>query len=487
MIPRRPQTKARVLAVVVDTALFNLALLGGYLLGGLPHGRLLLAEEAFDAYQDLFWIPLVAVPAGLYFCGLYRRDPYRLLVRSAEKAFMGCVTATGLVLALTWVLRGHLTALRASDIAGTTTAQLSRLHWGISLSALAIALALGPVAITLWRFGANRMESALFGWSRVRQRLVVAGWLDPRDLERLGRQHSPCYTILGHLAPDGPSPGRPSIRRLGSLDEAGEVLAREHADELLLVASQLGRDRMLALLDAAAAHDVRVWVVADVYGATLSAVGPGLRDRLPLLEVRKTRISGWTLVVKRLLDIGVSLVALAFAAPLLLLPACVAIVVESKGFPIFSQDRVGQGGQVFRLYKLRTMVADAPWQGPALTQQHDERITRIGRLLRRTSIDEIPQLWNVLRGDMSLVGPRAVVPYVVARYEDWERATLNVKPGLTGLAQVSGRDAVGFREKSLLNLYYVRNYSLWLDLRILFATAWVVLSGEGTGGTPDHG
>ncbi len=230
------------------------------------------------------------------------------------------------------------------------------------------------------------------------------------------------------------------------------------------------------------AADARPRILLGVYETLVAAAEPCLEQGAAYVCLQPPGISGWPWVAKRLMDVAIAGFALLLATPIIIL-ACAAIVIETKGRPIFSQERIGQYGRRFRLYKLRTMVVDADMRGGPLTAADDPRITRVGRFLRRTSIDELPQLWNVLKGDMSLVGPRAVVSYVVDNFQDWEAVSLSVRPGLTGLAQISGRDEIGFREKSLLNLYYVRNHSLWLDLRILFETVAVVLSMEGTSGT----
>jgi exopolysaccharide biosynthesis polyprenyl glycosylphosphotransferase len=487
LIPARVQTPIRLLAVAVDTLLFSAAILLGYMLAGLPEGRWLLDDPLIrQAYAEVYWLPLALAPPVFAFAGLYRRDPYRALVRSMETIFSASLAAVVGTLVLTYAFRAELTRIEAVETGAAEPADLPGLVWGFSLSAMAMTIVFAPLFLLAWRFLANRLEDRLLGYSRVPQTLVVAGRPAPGDAERLGRSYSPCYRVAGYL--EGtltPRDGEALTHapRLGAVAEAREVLRREGAREMLLLSEQLTRTEFLSLSREAAEMGIRLWVAGDVYCTMLSAVSASLRGRTPVFRIRKTSISGWTLVLKRIIDLVTASVLLLVGVPLFVIPACIAIVIDSKGFPIFAQDRVGQGGRIFRLYKLRTMVVDASEVGPALTADNDPRITRVGQFLRRTSIDELPQLWNVLVGDMSLVGPRAVVPYVADRFADWERVSLNVKPGLTGLAQVSGRDEVGFREKSLLNVYYVRNYSLWLDLRIIFATVLVVLSMEGTGGT----
>jgi lipopolysaccharide/colanic/teichoic acid biosynthesis glycosyltransferase len=183
--------------------------------------------------------------------------------------------------------------------------------------------------------------------------------------------------------------------------------------------------------------------------------------------------------VRRGVDVVVSGLALALCAPLLLL-AIVAIRLESRGGAIYRQRRVGLGGEVFEMCKLRTMVHGAERIGAGLRiDAGDERITRVGSWLRRTSLDELPNLLNVLRGDMSLIGPRPTVPEQVAQYTPRQRGRLAVKPGITGWAQVNGRASLPWSERIELDLYYVEHRSLALDLRILARTPALVLRGSG--------
>jgi exopolysaccharide biosynthesis polyprenyl glycosylphosphotransferase len=202
------------------------------------------------------------------------------------------------------------------------------------------------------------------------------------------------------------------------------------------------------------------------------------------------RGNGWSLMAKRLLDFGLSLAALIVLAPLLLLTALV-IKLTSPGPVLFVQERVGFNKRRFSIYKFRTMVANAETMirelerlnevsGPVFKIQHDPRITPIGRLLRKTSIDELPQLLNVLRGDMSVVGPR---PLPVRDYEgfneDWHRRRFSVRPGLTCLWQIAGRSSIPFQQWMELDLQYIDTWSLWLDLRIMLRTIPAVIRGAG--------
>jgi lipopolysaccharide/colanic/teichoic acid biosynthesis glycosyltransferase len=183
--------------------------------------------------------------------------------------------------------------------------------------------------------------------------------------------------------------------------------------------------------------------------------------------------------LKRALDLAGGLTLAVFSAPLLGL-ACLAIRVESPGSPIYRQRRVGKSGAPFDLYKLRTMVSGAESMGAGLAvDEGDPRITRIGAMLRRLSLDEMPNLLNVLRGEMSLVGPRPTVQVQVDQYSERQRGRLAVEPGITGWAQVKGRAALPWHERIELDLWYIEHWSLWLDLRILATTAKLLATGKG--------
>ena len=187
--------------------------------------------------------------------------------------------------------------------------------------------------------------------------------------------------------------------------------------------------------------------------------------------------SAVTDAVERLIDLVLSGVAATVTAPLVAVLA-LAIRLESPGSPIYTQSRVGRDGRLFAIYKLRTMVHGAEFTGARLAlAEGDDRITRVGALLRRYSLDELPNLWNVLRGDMSIVGPRPTLQVQVQQYTEHQRRRLEVKPGITGWAQVNGRASVPWSQRIELDLYYIEHRSLWLDLKILVRTLAMLLAG----------
>ncbi len=208
-------------------------------------------------------------------------------------------------------------------------------------------------------------------------------------------------------------------------------------------------------------------------------------------------------LVKRAFDVVVASLLLAISSPLFLLVALL-IKLDSRGPVFYRQERIGENGQPFTMLKFRSMVQDAdprvheayvtdlirrnvsPSQAPGggravLKQQGDPRVTRVGRILRKTSIDELPQLVNVLRGEMSLVGPRPALAYEVAVYKDWHHRRLAALPGITGLWQIKGRNQVSFDDMVRLDIEYIERQSLWYDISILLRTPWAVLTGRGAG------
>ena len=242
---------------------------------------------------------------------------------------------------------------------------------------------------------------------------------------------------------------------------------------------------------ACEAEGVEAWVSADFIQTLFTRVQFDQFAGHPLLIYRTTPSISWELLVKRLLDLVGSMVLLVVTFPIMLLVA-LAIRLDSRGPVLFSQNRSGLRGRAFCMYKFRTMVTNAEqgraeledrneMSGPVFKVRNDPRVTRVGRILRKTSLDELPQLWNVLRGEMSLVGPRPLPLYETANFGDLtQRRRMSVRPGLTCLWQVRGRNQItNFKDWVILDLEYIDRWSLWLDFKILLRTVPVVLFGWG--------
>ncbi len=276
---------------------------------------------------------------------------------------------------------------------------------------------------------------------------------------------------------------------LGSIDELPALLRREVVDEVHFAVSRRTLERLDKALGACDEVGVVSRVGLGLLGRLNSRPSIEVMDGAPLLTLSSAPRDEAALAVKRALDVIVSGAALLAASPLLLL-SMLAVKLTSPGPVVFRQTRAGMNGRSFTLYKLRTMVQDAEalkasleakneMDGPVFKIRKDPRITRVGAVLRKTSIDELPQLWNVLRGDMSLVGPRPALPAEVGKYEPWQRRRLSMRPGITCVWQVSGRNSVDFKRWMEMDLEYIDEWSLGLDFKLLLKTIPAVLFSRG--------
>jgi exopolysaccharide biosynthesis polyprenyl glycosylphosphotransferase len=275
--------------------------------------------------------------------------------------------------------------------------------------------------------------------------------------------------------------------RLGGIREAPQLVRTLEVDDVLIALSALERREASWIISALAHLPVRIFVLPDVATET-AKTSVSLLDGMPLVGLTESAISGWTFRLKRAMDLALTVPVLTLLSPLMLAIA-VAIRLDSPGPALFKQERVGQHNRRFRMYKFRTMYVDAEQrardvaiesdQGLVHKRRNDPRITQVGAFLRRTSLDELPQLLNVLLGDMSLVGPRPEMPWIVERYHAWQYRRLLVPQGITGWWQVHGRSDRILHLHTQDDIYYVRNFSLWLDIQILLMTIKAVLTGKG--------
>jgi exopolysaccharide biosynthesis polyprenyl glycosylphosphotransferase len=263
----------------------------------------------------------------------------------------------------------------------------------------------------------------------------------------------------------------------------------EPVDEIVFAVTRKKLDEMKQIFLFCEELGVRARVAMNFFQNRVARIEIEELEGIPFITFTTTPSNESQLAVKRLLDIAVSALLLVLAAPIILLVAT-AIKLTSPGSVFFKQTRIGLNGRIFTLYKFRTMIEDAherreevshlnEMTGPVFKMKDDPRVTTVGRVLRKFSLDEIPQFWNVFRGDMSLVGPRPPIPEEVANYHRWHRRRLSMKPGLTCLWQINGRNNVDFDRWMQLDLQYIDNWSPLLDLKILLRTIPAVLSGRG--------
>lgn len=299
------------------------------------------------------------------------------------------------------------------------------------------------------------------------------------------------YKIVGFVD-DEPARGNTDIGRfkgLGRLENLPYLIQDESIDEVIVTLPWQYHRQIMAVMTSCEAENVEVRIVPDLFQMTLSRMSLAEIAGIPMIGFKRTSSNGIRRLMKRVTDVTLSWVLIIVGAPLMGLIALM-IKLDSPGSVIFGQKRVGKGGKHFTCFKFRSMVADANARreflrnlneadGPLFKIRNDPRLTRVGRWLRRFSLDELPQLYNVLRGDMSLVGPRPPLPEEVAQYQPWHLRRLGVMPGMTGLWQVSGRSRLPFDEMVLLDIYYAEHWSLALDLKILLRTIPKVIFGEG--------
>ncbi|MEM7771472.1 MAG: undecaprenyl-phosphate galactose phosphotransferase WbaP [Cyanobacteria bacterium P01_E01_bin.6] len=280
---------------------------------------------------------------------------------------------------------------------------------------------------------------------------------------------------------------------IGSIGMAPRLARIRHIPYAIVAMPGVPRPRLLELLEKYGQTFAHLLIIPDLFGiASLWVAAKDLGGILGL-EVRQQLLLPGPRLAKFMIDLFLTLIGGMLLLPILIVVA-VLIRLDSPGPIFYGQVRIGQGGRRFRAWKFRSMMRNADQVLESYFQQHpelrkdweadhkiknDPRVTRIGRLLRRTSLDELPQLWNILRGEMSLVGPRPIVDEEIWRYGDKLPLYSKVTPGLTGMWQVSGRNNISYEERVNLDAYYVRNWSVWLDIYILLKTVWVVMVGEG--------
>jgi exopolysaccharide biosynthesis polyprenyl glycosylphosphotransferase len=275
---------------------------------------------------------------------------------------------------------------------------------------------------------------------------------------------------------------------LGNLDQAQQVVEAHDIDEIIIALPTKAHTRLVRVVQRLQDYPVHIRVVPDLF--SVATIRPQIEDLwgIPLIGIRQPVFSPLDAALKRALDLVGSIIGLVVFAPLMLI-AALLIKLDSKGPVLFTQERVGENGRPFRMYKFRTMVINAEalldqlieidkLVEPVFKLKNDPRTTRVGRILRRTSIDELPQLANVLKGEMSLVGPRPEEVRMVKRYSSWHRKRLAVKPGMTGPMQISGRGDLSLEDRVRLELDYIRNYSLWKDFEILIKTVPALIRGD---------
>jgi exopolysaccharide biosynthesis polyprenyl glycosylphosphotransferase len=350
------------------------------------------------------------------------------------------------------------------------------------------------LSIVLFRVVARLVFKALGVRRAAAQRilLVGAGDVGRQTAALLDERQWMGLQVVGFLDDDLHKVGQLAggFPVLGTLDDAPEVVEKHSIHEVIITLPPYAHKQLEKLVSVLNEMPVNVGVVPDLFPLSYLRPSIGNLGDMPLVVLKEPVLGGTILLAKRTLDLTVAVFALLLLWPVMLLLALL-IKLDSPGPVLFKQKRVGWHGKLFSIYKFRTMVVDAhskidvitarTGDGKRFLHKHrdDPRITRVGRPLRRWSLDELPQLLNVLKGEMSIVGPRPELPLVVQDYEPWQRKRFSVPPGITGWWQVVGRSENPSALYVEDDLYYIRNYSFLLDLQILFRTIGAVIRGRG--------
>jgi len=344
--------------------------------------------------------------------------------------------------------------------------------------------------LALMRVGAVALLRTFRDAQRAAGRVLIvgAGETAIEVAEIIGRELAPAYHVVGFVADDeGERVGRWPI--LGRIAETGVIAWQKGCDEIIIALPAERHEEIESVVYELQAQPVHIHIVPDLFRLALVRARAETLFGVPMVGLREPVIDGVDWALKRTFDLLLTLATLPIALPVMGLIA-LAIKLDGGGAIIFRQERIGENGRRFWMLKFRTMTPGAERLQAQVTRldengcpvykiAHDPRVTGVGRFLRRWSLDELPQLFNVLRGEMSLVGPRPEQAFVVEQYEPWQRQRLAVPPGMTGWWQVSGRSDLPMHLNTQYDLFYIRNYSLWLDLKILWLTVGAVLRGQG--------
>jgi len=338
----------------------------------------------------------------------------------------------------------------------------------------------------LCRLGIGRRRILLIGNNIVTQKITQ------------NLKSNPFYKIVGTVTSSGRPNKSASYKVIGKIKDLITIIKRRKIEEIIQTESKTSETESNQILDFCREHHIQFHFVPDILQMHRTQVDVFNIAGLPLISLKTTPLEGWGRVIKRSFDIIASSMLLLLLLPLFIIIS-ILIKFDSRGPILFTRKddgsrvtRVGIKGKHFPFFKFRTMrnktdglryttLAQKSHRkgSPLVKIKNDPRITRFGKLLRRWSIDELPQLFSVLSGKMSLVGPRPHLPEEVAKYEKHHKFSLSIHPGITGLAQINGRSNLNFEEEVQLDTYYIENWSIFLDIKILFRTIFVVIGGEG--------
>ncbi|HUU55884.1 MAG TPA: sugar transferase [bacterium] len=468
-------------------------LVGDFLLLNLSTFTVLCLRENMSGVADFLYEPMDGALGNAYFGvgtfvkislvysfvsvtvffnrGLYARQRSMARLDELYLVMKSLIISAFLMMAIT-ILFPHLPYTRAIVIGNFVVSLVLVDLWRISLRKTVGFLA---------RRGVGLMRALIYGAGKSGRILLNQIKLHPE----FG------YSVVGFVDDDPAKKGKTyeGVKILGPLEKLPKIIVSHDVDEVLIAIPSAPHRHILNVVFDLRERQIPFMVIADLFELVTRRVSVMQIGSIPLLRLWRSPLEGWQGYVKRAADIAGSLAGILLFMPLWLLIVAL-IKIDSRGPVFYRQERLGKDGRPFRIFKFRSMVVGADemlpelanfneMDGPIFKIKKDPRVTRVGKILRKFSIDEFPQLINVLKGDMSLVGPRPPIPDEVEKYERWQYKRLTVPQGLTGLWQVSGRNLLTFEEMVRLDIYYIENWSLWLDLKVLLKTIPVVVLMRG--------
>ncbi|MBI4851943.1 MAG: sugar transferase [Acidobacteria bacterium] len=438
-------------------------------------------------FSVLLFIPLVRIWALRHY-DLYRLRGEFSLLQDVQSIFKAVLVGSLAIISITFLYRG---GVEFRDFSYSRLIFVYDLVF--SFGAYVLLRLLIRSGQTLYRQQGGNLIPALVVGSGQNAEVCIS---EITEKSRLG------YRVIGVLTLDNEqSSSVANIPVLGGFSELPSLVRQYGVREVLITDDRISPQAIFeAIMRCGRKHPVDFRVFPNLFNCLPRKTETDQIGSLPMIKLFKEPLQGPNRLLKRGIDMALAALGIILSAPIWIL-IILAIKLTSRGPAIYQQERVGMDGRVFRMYKFRSMYSDSrddlhqelmrknisnkdeanqgtidqPIYGKI---KNDNRVTPIGVCLRRYSLDELPQLLNILLGEMSLIGPRPPIPYEVECYQDWHRARFHVKPGLTGLWQVSGRNRLSFEQMVRLDIYYIENWSLWLDLKILLKTIPVALRGD---------
>ncbi len=448
-------------------------------------------SEAFAPYGALLLFVVAIRLLSFRYCDLYRVRGEFSFVDDAMRIFKATAIGSLLIVAAAFLYRGGFEFRAFSYARGVFVVDFVFVLLGVGL----IRLFIRSVQTFVRRRQINLIPTLVVGRGQEASLFIR----EMRERPALG------YRVIGVInttdAETNPEDSYEGVPVVGRLEDLPEAIRDSGANEVIIADPQVSGDALFeVMMRCGRRRGVEFRIAPSLFNCLPRKTEIDQIGVLPMIRLFREPLSSGARILKRTSDLIMSALSIALLFPLWLLIALL-IKLDSKGPVFYTQERVGMDGRLFLLYKFRTMIAGADSElhreyqrafiagraeanlgnekKPTYKLLADPRITRVGRFLRKSSLDEAPQLLNVLLGDMSLVGPRPPIPYEVEAYELWHRKRLDMKPGLTGLWQVSGRNRLPFEEMVRLDLFYIENWSLLLDLKIILRTVFVMLGREG--------